>query len=133
MVAALSKAEDTADGMSKFGFGQLVLRFEGRRLLTGEGRFIDDVNLTGQAYAVILRSLHANTDIVSIVASSARAAPGLLAADTGADVVADGPSTTAPTVQRKRPDGTRRVRPVPSRFVTDAVRYVGDPLAMVVA
>ena len=58
MVAAMSKAEDTADVMSKVGIGQPVLRFEDRRLLTGEGRFMDDVNLPGQAYAVILRARH---------------------------------------------------------------------------
>jgi carbon-monoxide dehydrogenase large subunit len=42
--------------MGQFGIGQAVTRFEDRRLLQGGGRYLDDVNLPGQAYAVIIRS-----------------------------------------------------------------------------
>ena len=41
--------------MSKYGIGQPVLRFEDPRLLRGQGRYINDVNLPGQAYAVFVR------------------------------------------------------------------------------
>ena len=116
MVAAMSKAEDTADGMSKVGIGQPVLRFEDRHLLTGEGRFIDDVNLPG-----------------GLRRYSARAVPGVLADYTGADVVVDGLGTTAPNVLRKRPYGTPmfvRSHPGLSRRLS---ANLATPLAMVLA
>ncbi len=119
--------------MTKFGIGQPVSRFEDPRFLTGNGRFIDDQNLAGQAHAVILRSPHAHAGISDIDTAAAIAAPGVLAVFTGADVAADGLGTMAPTVSRKRPDGSPMfARPHPGLAV-DAVRYVGDPVALVVA
>ncbi|MBT6911166.1 MAG: xanthine dehydrogenase family protein molybdopterin-binding subunit, partial [Rhodospirillaceae bacterium] len=88
--------------MTKFGIGQPVKRFEDPRLLSGKGRFINDVNLAGQAYAVMLRSPHANARIIALDTSSARAAPGVLAVYTGADIAAAGLGTMTPAVQRKR-------------------------------
>jgi hypothetical protein len=52
--------------MSKYGIGQPVLRFEDPRLLRGQGRYINDVNLPGQAYAVFVRSPHAHAKINAI-------------------------------------------------------------------
>ena len=65
--------------MSKYGIGQPVLRFEDARLLRGQGRFINDVNLPGQAYAVFVRSPHAHANIRGIDTSAAAAAPGVVA------------------------------------------------------
>lgn len=76
--------------MSKYGIGQPVLRFEDPRLLRGLGRYINDVNLPGQAYAVFVRSPHAHALIKSIDVEAARKAPGVLAVYTGHDVAADG-------------------------------------------
>ena len=58
--------------MSKYGIGQPVLRFEDARLLRGQGRFINDVNLPGQAYAVFVRSPHAHANIrgIAVVGNS---------------------------------------------------------------
>jgi len=75
--------------MGKYGIGQPVLRFEDRRLLQGQGRYIQDVNLPGQAYAIFLRSLHAHAKIVSIDTAAAKALPGVVAIFTGADYAAD--------------------------------------------
>src|SRR5437016_12047395 len=72
------------------GIGQRVQRREDLRLLRGAGRYSDDVNLPGQAYAVMLRSPHAHALISSINTVAAKAAPGVLAVLTNADVVADG-------------------------------------------
>ena len=60
--------------MQKFGIGQPVARFEDPRLLRGEGRYLADIDLPGQAYAVILRSPHAHARINAINAASVQAA-----------------------------------------------------------
>jgi carbon-monoxide dehydrogenase large subunit len=59
--------------MTQFGIGQSVSRFEDPRLLRGQGQFVDDQNLAGQAHAVLVRSPHAHARINSI---DTRAAPG---------------------------------------------------------
>ncbi|NUB22786.1 hypothetical protein GBZ26_26895, partial [Azospirillum formosense] len=60
----------------KFGIGQPVPRTEDARLLTGGGRYTDDVSLPGQTYAVFVRSPHAHADIRGIDAVEAAAQPG---------------------------------------------------------
>src|SRR5438105_5591783 len=72
------------------GIGQPVRRREDLRLLTGNGRYSDDVNLPGQAYAVMVRSPHAHALIRRIEAAAARALPSVLAVLTAEDVRADG-------------------------------------------
>jgi aerobic carbon-monoxide dehydrogenase large subunit len=67
----------------KFGIGQPLSRFEDKRLVTGGGRFQDDRNLPGQAYAVFVRSPHANARLVRIETAEAAAMPGVLAIFTG--------------------------------------------------
>ena len=69
--------------------GKSVRRIEDEQLLTGRGRFTDDVALPGQAHAVFVRSPHAHARIAGIDIGAAAAAPGVLAVITGADVVAD--------------------------------------------
>src|SRR3990172_7606667 len=119
--------------MGQFGIGQAVTRFEDRRLLRGEGRFLNDVNLPNQAYAVILRSPHAHARIRSIETSAAASAPGVLAVFTGADLAREGLGTPRTSVRRKRPDGSPMFAPPHPGLAPDRVRYVGDPVAMIVA
>lgn len=119
--------------MSKYGIGQPVSRFEDPRLLRGQGRYINDVNLHGQTYAVFLRSPHAHARIRSIDTTAARAAPGVLAVYTGADYAAEGLGMPKVSMPRKRPDGAAMFAPARPALCVDRVRYVGDPLAMVVA
>ncbi len=119
--------------MSKYGIGQPVLRFEDPRLLRGQGRYINDVNLPGQAYAVFVRSPHAHAKIMSIDIEEAKKAPGVAAVLTGHDVVADGLGMPKANMPRKRPDGKPMFAPQRPPLVTDRVRYVGDPVVMVVA
>jgi aerobic carbon-monoxide dehydrogenase large subunit len=119
--------------MGEFGIGQPVRRFEDTRLLRGGGRYINDVNAPGQAYAVVLRSPHAHATLKALSTAAAKAAPGVLAVYTHQDYAAAGLGTTAPTLKRTRPDGSPmfgRVHPV---LAKDRVRYVGEPVAMVVA
>src|SRR2546426_9558393 len=117
--------------MGQFGIGQPIKRFEDVRLVRGGGRFHDDVNLPGQAHAVIVRSIHAHARIVTIDAARARRAPGVLAVFTGADVAELG--TMQMTLKRKRPDGSPMWAPPHRGLAQDRVRYVGDPVAVVVA
>ena len=65
--------------MGQFGIGQPVRRKEDARLLTGGGRFLDDISLADEAHAFILRSPHAHANIRAIDTSAARDAPGLVA------------------------------------------------------
>ena len=119
--------------MGKYGIGQPVLRFEDPRLLQGRGRYIHDVNLPGQAYAVFLRSPHAHAKIVSVDTAAAKALPGVVAIFTGADYAADGLGMPKVSMPRKRPDGSPMFAPARPALCVDRVRYVGDPVATVVA
>ena len=119
--------------MSGFGIGSPVPREEDRRLLTGRGLFLDDLSLPGQAHGVVLRSPHAHAAIGRIDTARAARAPGVLAVLTGRDVRADGLGSLRCEEDRTRPDGSPMPRPPQPALVTDRVRFVGDPVAFVVA
>src|ERR1700678_4467883 len=72
------------------GIGQPVRRREDLRLVRGNGRYTADENLPGQVYAVMVRSPHAHATIRGIEKSKAMASPGVLAALTRADFLAEG-------------------------------------------
>lgn len=123
------------------GIGRIVHRKEDVRLLTGAGCFSDDVNMTGQAYAVVVRSPHAHARIIAVEKADAMAAPGVLAVLTGADFLADGlhpiPHRTdpgsPPDIYLANRDGSDHTTVPQYPLPADKVRYVGDPVAMVVA
>jgi carbon-monoxide dehydrogenase large subunit len=119
--------------MTQFGIGQSVSRFEDPRLLRGQGQFIDDHNLPGQAHAVLVRSPHAHARIKSINTQAALKAPGVLAVYTGEDVAADGLGTMKMSLPRKRPDGSPMFYRQHQGLSRGEVKYVGDPVALVVA
>ena len=75
--------------MNATGIGASVKRKEDFRFITGKGRYVDDINRPGQAYAYFVRSPHAHATIDKIDASAALASPGVVAVFTGADTVAD--------------------------------------------
>jgi carbon-monoxide dehydrogenase large subunit len=122
------------------GIGQPVRRKEDLRLLTGRGSFADDIHLPDLAHAVIVRSPHAHARIASVDKAAALASSGLLAVLTGRDYVADG---LAPIPHGAglmgRPDVAVRVRgfdPITTQdypMPPDTARFVGEPVAMVVA
>src|SRR5262245_14456019 len=119
--------------MGQFGIGKPVTRFEDRRLRRGEGRFQNDVNLPGQAHAVIVRSVHAHADIRSIDTVAARRAPGVVALFTAEDLSKDSLGTMKMTLNRKRPDGSPMFAPPHRGLAVGRARYVGDPVAIVIA
>src|ERR1043166_7349996 len=123
------------------GIGQPVRRKEDLRLVTGTGRFGDDISLPGQAHAVMVRSPHAHARIVTIATDEAKALPGVLAVLIGADAQADGlkPIPHNPSLPNL-PDIAPRLRAGTSaRVVThmplpsDKARFVGEVVAIVVA
>ena len=73
----------------KFGIGQPVSRLEDPRFITGRGRFVDDIDMPLQCHGVLVMSPHAHARIKSIDTAKAKAAAGVLAVLTGADVEAD--------------------------------------------
>src|ERR1700730_7096357 len=117
--------------LQKFGIGQPVPRTEDPKLVRGEGRYTDDVNLPGQAYAAIVRSRHAHGVIRKIDLAPARAMPGVIAAYTGADLAGYGPLKC--NVGFKNRDGSDMRKPRRPALASDKVRLVGDPIAFVVA
>ena len=111
--------------------GQSVRRLEDERFLTGRGRYTDDLNRPGQAFANVVRSVHAHAKILRIDTDAARAAPGVLGVFTAADLAADGIGPIPCTVQVATVEPMR----VPQRLALadDRVRHVGEPVAFVVA
>src|SRR5262249_6788620 len=117
--------------LMKFGIGQPVPRSEDPMLVRGEGCYTDDVKLAGEAYAVMVRSRVPHGVIKSIDTSAARKMPGVLGAYTGADLAGYG--TLKCIVSFKNRDGTPMKQPPRPALPTDKVRFVGDPIAFVVA
>jgi carbon-monoxide dehydrogenase large subunit len=121
-------------GADQFGIGQPVRRKEDVRFLTGAGRYTDDVNLPGQAHLAILRSPHAHARIMSLDVAAARAAPGVLLVLTGDDVAADQLGDCPLMAEVPPMAGTPALYAPPKPILTrDAVRFVGDAIALVVA
>src|SRR5262245_12494254 len=120
-----------AFALMKFGIGQPVPRSEDPILVRGEGRYTDDVKLAGEAYAVMVRSRVPHGVIKAIHTSTARSMPGVLGVYTGADLAGYG--TLKCMVPFKNRDGTPMKQPPRPALATDKVRFVGDPIAFVVA
>ena len=79
-----------AGGSERYRFiGKPLPRKEDERLVTGKGRFTDDFNLDGQAYAAMVRSPHPHARIVAIDVAAAKNIPGVLGVFTGADCAAE--------------------------------------------
>jgi aerobic carbon-monoxide dehydrogenase large subunit len=123
------------------GIGQPVRRKEDLRLVTGRGRYTADENLPGQVYAVMVRSPHAHARVLSIKIGNAAAEPDVIAVLTGRDFIADGlkpiphkPWSPHPAeIPLVNTDGTDAFTTPHYPLPTDKVRFVGEPVAMVVA
>jgi len=125
------RTTETALSLTKFGVGQPVRRSEDPKLVRGDGCYTDDVSRPGQVYAVMVRSRDAHGTIRSIDATAAKAMPGVLAVYTAADLSAYGPLKC--NMPLKSRDGSPiRYTPRPA-LAADKVRFVGDPVACVIA
>ncbi|MCA0305443.1 MAG: xanthine dehydrogenase family protein molybdopterin-binding subunit [Proteobacteria bacterium] len=119
--------------LMKFGIGQPVPRQEDPTLLRGQGRYTDDVNVPGQVYGVMVRSQVAHGVIKGIDTAEAKAMPGVLGVWTGADLVAAGFGLLKCIIPFPNRDGSPMKKPDRPSLATDKVRFVGDPVAIVVA
>jgi carbon-monoxide dehydrogenase large subunit len=117
----------------RFGIGQPATRKEDRRFLTGQGRYVADIDLPRQAYAAFLFSPHAHARIRRIDASAARALPGIHAVLTGAEWQEDGLGTIDPEVMPEDMGGPKGFRTKRPPLAIDRVRYVGERVAAVIA
>jgi carbon-monoxide dehydrogenase large subunit len=117
----------------KFGIGQSVPRKEDPKLITGRGRYTDDVDLPGQAFAHPLRSHTAHGVVRRLDVSAALAAPGVLAVYTAADMAQAGYGQLRCKLPLKNADGSDLFAPPRPLMAEDRVRYVGEILAVVVA
>src|SRR5262249_54561204 len=117
----------------KFGIGQPVPRNEDPALLQGRGRYTDDLTLPGQVWAVMVRSPYAHGVINGIDTAAAREVPGVLGVFTGADLVAAGYGPLRCVLPLKNRDGSPLINIERPSLATDKVRFVGDPVAFVVA
>ena len=119
--------------MSVQAIGQPVRREEDLRLLKGRGRYVDDVREPIEARGYVLRSPHPHARIASLDTTRGWAAPGVLAVLTGEDLRRRGLGTLMPGVRRRRRNGAPAfVCPQPL-LASGRVRYVGDPIAFIVA
>ena len=120
--------------------GKPLPRVEDLRLVTGHGRFSDDVDRPGQTYAVMVRAPHANARIEEIDAADALAHPGVVAVLTGKDAAADGigliPHATVPSsppdIQIPNTDGSEHFVPPHEVIPIERVRHVGEAVAAVI-
>lgn len=119
--------------MAKFGIGQAVPRTEDPKLITGSGRYTDDIRPDGQLHAVFVRSPFANARIDGIDLGDAPDAPGVIGVFTGEDLNRAGISGIPTYARITSRDGSAMAEPHRPNLATDQVRHVGDPVVMVVA
>jgi len=130
----MSDRSDRGDpALTKFGIGQPVSRIEDPKLLRGAGRYTDDINIAGQAYAVMVRSRQAHGVIRAIDAAEARRLPGVLGVYTGADMAAAGYGVIKPGIMVPNRDGSPSRAPPRPALPPTHVHFVGEALAFVVA
>jgi len=110
--------------------GASIKRSEDPRILTGAGRYVDDIKLPGMLHAAFVRSPLAHARVVSVDVSAARALPGVVAVFTGAEleeITVPGPDALMALIGGDGPT------PEFTLLATDKVRFAGDPVAIVIA
>ena len=125
--------DDTGLAFVKFGVGQSVARTEDPILLRGEGRYTDDINLAGQAHAVMVRSRIAHGLLKGIDTKAALVLPGVLAILTNDDLEAAGFNPLKCPMNIPQRDGSPMKTPVRPSLAKGKVRFVGEAVACVVA
>jgi len=117
----------------KFGVGQPVRRSEDQTLITGKGRYTDDITLPNMAQAVVVRAQAAHANIRKIDVTAARGMPGVLLVLTGADLQADGLGDIPCHAPLNNRDGSPRHDTPRPALANAKVRHAGQPVALVVA
>lgn len=117
----------------RFGSGRAINRIEDPALVAGRGRYTDDIDHPGQLHLVFVRSTHAHAELRSVDIDTARGMPGVVAVYTGADLVAAGVKPMPGPAGFKRADGSAAASAPRRALALERVRYVGEPIAAVVA
>lgn len=117
----------------RFGSGQAVVRLEDDQLLTGRGRYTDDLSQPGQLHVAFLRSPYPHARIVSIDTSAAVGMPGVARVYTGADLAGAGLKPLPGVAGFRRPDGQAASGPDRRALAHERVRFVGEPVVAVLA
>jgi len=124
---------DTADRVTRFGSGRAVQRIEDEGLLKGLGQYVDDIAPAGELRAVFVRSPYPHARIAAIDVAQAASLPGVVKVATGADLVAAGVQPIPTNPAFKRADGSPAATAPRRPLAHERVRYVGEPVALVVA
>jgi carbon-monoxide dehydrogenase large subunit len=117
----------------RFGIGQPVTRKEDPRFLTGQGRYVADIDLARQAHAVFVFSPHAHAGFRSIDKAAAEHMPGVFAVLTGEEWAADGLGTLDPEAMPEDMGGPKGYRTKRPPLAQGRVRHVGERVAVVIA
>jgi carbon-monoxide dehydrogenase large subunit len=117
----------------RFGSSQSNLRSEDLPLITGRGRFTDDISVPGQVYGVFVRASVGHAVLRGVDATDARQAPGVLAVLTAEDADAAGLGSVPPASTAKGRDGRPLVSAPLTVFARGHIRHVGESLALVIA
>ena len=117
----------------KFGIGQSVSRTEDPRLLRGEGKYVDDITSQGQLFGMVFRSPYAHARMSNLDVSEARNVAGVVAVYTATDPAMAALKDLATQMPVKNADGSKGAYPGLPHLASDVVRFVGQPIAFVVA
>ncbi|MDQ8731057.1 xanthine dehydrogenase family protein molybdopterin-binding subunit [Bradyrhizobium sp. LHD-71] len=128
-----SRSVENTIAAQKYGIGQPVVRKEDDTLVRGKGRYTDDLNLSGQAHAVMVRSTHPHGVLRKVDVTEAKTMPGVLGIWTGEDMVAAGYGNFVSRMPLKSKDGSPLLQSNKPILAVGKVRFVGDPIAVVVA
>jgi carbon-monoxide dehydrogenase large subunit len=119
--------------MAVFGKAQYIKRVEDDRLLTGTGGFTDNLSRPNQAHVVLVRSPHAHAKILKIDTEAAKAAPGVVAVYTWADMEKEGVGNFAFPAMFPAADGSKPEMTPRRSLAHEVVRYVGEAVVAIVA
>ena len=115
------------------GLGAPIRRVEDERMLTGKGRYVDDLSMPGTCHAYVVRSPHAHARIVKIDSSKVSMAPGVVLVLTGEDAAKEDLGDLTCMSFPKLPPGSSSYCPTQPVLARDKVRFVGEGVAIVVA
>src|SRR5919206_1643577 len=118
---------------ARFGASRSQKRLEDERLLTGKGRYSDDLEFPNQCWLVVARSPYAHARIRGIDLSAVKEAPGVIAAWSMADLRADGVGHIPFPPLFRRADGSPMAAPLRTPLAEGKVFYVGQPVVAIVA
>src|SRR5262245_8406080 len=133
MSAQPSATQDANSADIRFGSERHALRSEDVPLVTGRGKFTDDLDMAGQVHAAFVRATVAHAIIRQVDVARAARMPGVVAVITGNDLIADNVGAIPPVASFNGRDGNPMFRATMPVLAAERVRYVGEAVAIVIA